>query len=186
MLDDLYHDTEKKMTKARDGLDVEIRKIRTGRAHPNLLDHVMVESYGSKMPLPQVASINVEGARSLLVSPWDKNQVAACEKAIRTSDLGLNPSTQGSAIRVPLPILTEERRKEMVKMAKEVAESGKIAVRNVRRSTLQEVKSLLKEKAISEDDEKIAEDRVNVLTEKYVSSIQSILDAKIKDLQEVK
>lgn len=186
MLSEIYQDVNTKMVKARDGLDHEIRKIRTGRAHPNLLDHVMVDSYGTKMPLSQVASVNVEGARSLLVSPWDKSQVAACEKAIRMADLGLNPATHGESIRVPLPILTEERRKELVKMAKEVAENGKIAVRNIRRASLQEVKSLLKEKLISEDEERSAEDKVNQITEKYIDQIQKLLNDKIEDLQEVK
>lgn len=186
MLSEIYLDTEKKMKKAQDSLDIEIRKIRTGRAHPNLLDHVMVDSYGTKMPLPQVATINVEGARSITVSPWDKNQVAACEKAIRTSDLGLNPSSQGALIRVPLPVLTEERRKDMVRMAKEVAETGKISIRNIRRAALQEVKSLQKEKMISEDEERVAEEKVNSTTEKYIQAAQEILNEKIKDLEEVK
>lgn len=186
MLSEIYQDVNTKMTKARDGLDNELRKIRTGRAHPNLLDHVMVDSYGTKMPLPQVASISVEGARSLLVSPWDKSQVAACEKAIRIADLGLNPATHGESIRVPLPLLTEDRRKELVKMAKEVTENGKIAVRNVRRACLQEVKTLLKDKEISEDEERSAEEKVNQTTEKYIDQIQQLLNSKIQDLQEVK
>lgn len=186
MVDDIYQDTEEKMIKAVNSLDTEIRKIRTGRAHPNILDHVMVDSYGSKMPLPQVASVSVEGARSILVSPWDKNQISTIEKAIRNSDLGLNPSTQGGSIRVPLPALTEERRKDLVKIAKEVGEGGKISIRNVRRASLQEVKGRLKEKLISEDQERVAEDKVNSITEKYVEKIQKILDEKIKDLQEVK
>ena len=186
MLDAIFQETEKKMTKAKDSLDIEIRKIRTGRAHPNLLDHVSVESYGTKMPLAQVASINVEGPRSLLVSPWDKSQVSACEKAIRQSDLGLNPAVNGDSVRVPLPILTEERRRDLVKLAKEVAEGGKISIRNVRRSSLQDIKGLLKEKAISEDEERAAEDKINQFTEKYVTLVQAILDEKIQDLQEVK
>ena len=186
MLDQVYQQTNTTMAKAIDGLDHELRKIRTGRAHPNLLDHVMVESYGSKMPLAQVASVNVEGPRSLLVSPWDKSQVSACEKAIRMADLGLNPATHGESIRVPLPILTEDRRRELVKMAKEIAENGKIAVRNIRRASLQEVKSLFKEKSISEDEERMAEEKINQITEKHIHQIQELLDQKIKDLQEVK
>ena len=186
MLSEIYTNTEEKMKKAQESLDSEIRKIRTGRAHPNLLDHIMVDSYGSKMPLSQVATINVEGGRSLTVSPWDKNQIAACEKAIRVSDLGLNPSTQGSMIRVPLPALTEERRKDLIRVAKEVAETGKISIRNIRRAALQEIKSLLKEKMISEDEERNAEEKVNATTEKYVHVAQEILNEKIKDLEEVK
>lgn len=186
MVEDIYQDTEEKMTKAVSSLDTEIRKIRTGRAHPNILDHIMVDSYGSKMPLPQVASVSVEGARSILISPWDKNLISTIEKAIQKSDLGLNPSTQGNSIRVPLPALTEERRKDLVKVAKEVGEGGKISIRNVRRSSLQEVKGRLKEKLISEDEERVAEDKINTMTEKYVEKIQKILDEKIKDLQEVK
>ena len=186
MITEIYQDTEKKMQKSLDSLDHEIRKIRTGRAHPNLLDHVMVDSYGSKMPLPQVASVSVEGARSLLVSPWDKSQVATVEKAIRQSDLGLNPATHGHSIRVPLPALTEERRKDLIKVAKEVGEGGKIAIRNVRRTALQEVKNLLKDKQISEDEERSAEDKINTITEKYVDKVQVVINDKIKDLQEVK
>lgn len=186
MLSEVYTSIDKKMLKAKDSLDIEIRKIRTGRAHPNLLDHVMVDSYGSKMPLCQVATINVEGPRSLTVSPWDKNQLSTCEKAIRTSDMGLNPSTQGAMIRVPLPALTEERRKDLVKIAKEVAETGKISIRNIRRSALQEVKTLLKDKEISEDEERTAEEKINSITEKYIQASQQILNEKIKDLEEVK
>lgn len=186
MISGVYQETEAKMQKAVDSLEYEVRKIRTGRAHPNLLDHIMVDSYGSKMPLPQVASISVEGARSILVSPWDKSQIAAIEKAIRQSDLGLNPATQGPSIRVPLPSLTEERRKDLVKVAKEVGESGKISIRNVRRSALQEVKALLKDKEISEDEERSAEEKINQLTEKYVAKATDLLAVKIKDLQEVK
>tara|TARA_B100001989_G_C24545169_1_gene470221 strand:+ start:2164 stop:2724 length:561 start_codon:yes stop_codon:yes gene_type:complete len=186
MTNNVYQETETKMQKAIDSLEHEVRKIRTGRAHPNLLDHIMVESYGSKMPLPQVASISVEGARSILVSPWDKSQLSVIEKAIRQSDLGLNPATHGPSIRVPLPSLTEERRKDLVKVAKEVGESGKISIRNVRRAALQEIKALLKDKEISEDEERTAEEKINQLTEKFVARATDILADKIKDLQEVK
>jgi ribosome recycling factor len=186
MTDGLVLETQEKMKKAVEGLGVEIRKIRTGRAHPNLLDHITVDSYGSKMPLPQVATITVEGARSILVSPWDKKQVAAIEKAIRVADLGLNPATHGDSVRVPLPALTEERRKDLIKLAKEVAENGKIAIRNVRRASLQDVKTALKEKTISEDEERTLENKINDVTEKHVEMVQSILNDKIKDLQEVK
>jgi ribosome recycling factor len=186
VIEEVVMQAEEKMGKAVEGLDHEIRKIRTGRAHPNLLDHVIVESYGSKMPLPQLASVSVEGARSLLVSPWDKSQVSAVEKAIRKSDLGLNPATNGHSIRVPLPMLTQERRKDLVRMAKEVGEAGKVSVRNIRRSALQEIKTLLKDKSISEDEERLAEDKVNALTERHVDKVQKILEEKIRDLQEVK
>ena len=185
MITTIYQETETKMQKAVDGLENEIRKIRTGRAHPNLLDHITIESYGAKMPLPQVASVSVEGARSILVTPWDKSQVASIEKAIRQSDLGLNPAAHGHSIRVPLPSLTEERRKDLVKVAKEVGENGKIAIRNIRRSALQEVKVLLKDKEISEDEEKSAETKINLMTEKFVDKATKILTEKIKDLQEV-
>lgn len=186
MVDGLVLETQDKMQKAVDGLGAEIRKIRTGRAHPNLLDHITVDSYGSKMPLPQVASISVEGARSILVTPWDKNQLAAVEKAIRVADLGLNPATQGNSVRVPLPALTEDRRRELIKLAKEVAESGKIAIRNVRRASLQDVKSALKEKTISEDEERVLETKINEVTEKYIDMVQTLLNSKISDLQEVR
>lgn len=186
MVSMIYQETESKMQKAIDSLENEVRKIRTGRAHPNLLDHIMVDSYGSKMPLPQVASVSVEGARSILVSPWDKSQLATIEKAIRQSDLGLNPAAHGHSIRVPLPSLTEERRKDLVKVAKEVGENGKIAIRNIRRAALQDVKALLKDKEISEDEERTAEEKINQLTEKHVDKAAQILAEKIKDLQEVK
>ena len=179
-------EVEQKMGKAVESLGHEIRKIRTGRAHSNLLDHVVVESYGARMSLSQLASVSVEGPRSLLVSPWDKNQVSAVQKAIQKSDLGLNPATHGQSIRVPLPVLTEERRKDLVRMAKEVGEAGKISVRNIRRAALQEVKASLKEKSISEDEERLTEDKVNTLTERYIDKVQKILTEKIRDLQEVK
>ena len=185
MIDEAYNQASEKMQKCIESLETDMGKIRTGRANASLLDHIKVESYGSKVPLSQVANIHVEGARSLLVSPWDKNQLGACEKAIRQSDLGLNPATHGSSVRVPLPPLTEERRKDMIKLVKELAENGRVAIRNVRRHALQEIKGALKEKLITEDEEKSSQAKMNKLTESFVEKVDKHLEKKEQELTEV-
>ena len=185
MLEDIEKKSQEKMQKCIDSLEAEMGKIRTGRAHASLLDHIKVESYGSKVPISQVATVSVEGARSLLVSPWDKSQLSACEKAIRQSDLGLNPASQGSCVRVPLPPLTEERRKDMIKLVKDIAEHGKVAIRNIRRHALQEVKTALKDKLITEDEEKVIHAKMNKITETYVDKADQYLHSKENELKEV-
>ena len=185
MIEEAHSEANEKMQKCVESLETEMGKIRTGRANASLLDHIKVESDGSKVPLSQVANIHVEGARSLLVSPWDKSQVSACEKAIRQSDLGLNPATQGSTVRVPLPPLTEERRRDMIKLVKELAENSRIAIRNVRRHALQEVKSALKDKTITEDEEKATQTKMNKLTESYIDKVDQSLEKKEQELTEV-
>lgn len=185
MLDDIYSDMREKMSKSEQSLATEFGKVRTGRAHPQLLDHIKVPSYGSEMPLAQVANVHVEGARNLLITPWDKSLVAACEKAIRQSDLGLNPATSGDSIRVPVPALTEERRKDLIKLVKELTENAKIALRNVRRAGLQEIKALLKDKEITEDEEKAAANQANKMTQEAVEKVDAMLSQKEAELLEV-
>ena len=153
MLDDIKKDAGERMTKSVASLKQELTKLRTGRAHSSLLDHITVEYYGSQVPLNQVSNVGVEDSRTLTVTPWEKNMVAVIEKAIMTSDLGLNPASAGTVIRVPLPALTEERRKDMIRIVRHEAEGGRIAVRNIRRDALSDVKDLLKEKMIGEDEE---------------------------------
>ena len=185
MLEDIQKSSTEKMDKCIESFNSELGKIRTGRAHSSLLDHIKVEAYGNKTPISQVATISVEGARSLLVSPWDKGQVKACEKAIRQSDLGLNPAVQGNAIRVPLPPLTEERRKDMIKLLKDQAEHARIAVRNVRRHALQEAKNALKDKLITEDEEKNMQAKMNKITEAHTEKVDQLLSNKESELKEV-
>jgi len=163
----------------------DLKKMRTGRAHPSLVEHLKVDSYGSDMPLNQVANIAVEDARTLVISPWDKTQVQAIEKAIHKSDLGLTPMTAGAVIRLPLPPMTEERRRDITKVVKHDAENAKVSVRNVRRDVLADVKELLKEKMISQDDERKAADDIQKLTDKYVAEIDSQLAAKEKEILQV-
>ncbi len=185
MLDTIFDDMRDKMTRSEQSLAGEFSKVRTGRAHPQLLDHIKVASYGSEMPLAQVANVHVEGARNLLITPWDKSLVAACEKAIRQSDLGLNPATSGESIRVPVPPLTEERRRDLIKLVKELAENAKISMRNIRRAALQEVKSLLKDKEITEDEEKSATNNANKITQEAVEKVDAMLSQKEAELLEV-
>ena len=173
------------MAKTVEALSHQLAKIRTGRATPAILDAVKVDYYGSDTPIAQVAQVKVEDARTLAVTPWEKNMVPVIEKAILTSDLGLNPSTAGEVIRVPMPPLTEETRKGYVKQAKAEAEQSRISVRNIRRDVFADVKSLLKDKDISEDDERRTGDEVQKITDKYVAEIDSMLAVKEKDLLEV-
>ena len=160
-------------------------KIRTGRANTSLLEHINVEYYGSQVPLNQVSNIGIEDPRTLIVTPWEKDMVPVIEKAIMNSDLGLNPASAGTVIRVPLPALTEERRKDMIRVVRSEAEGGRIAIRNIRRDAISDIKDMLKEKMIGEDDEHRAEDEIQVITDKYVGQIDQILDEKEKDLMEI-
>jgi ribosome recycling factor len=185
MIDDIKKSAKDRMGKSVDAVQHEMNKLRTGRAHPSLLEHVSVDYYGSKVPINQVANVNVEDARTLLVAPWEKDMVAVVEKAILTSDLGLTPSTAGTVIRVPLPPMTEQRRKEMTRVVRNEAEQGKVAVRNIRRDALGDLKDLVKEKLITEDDEHRAHDEVQKLTDHYVAEIDRVLEVKEADLMEI-
>ena len=174
-----------RMSKSVAALKSELTKIRTGRAHTSLLDHITVEYYGSQVPLNQAANVGVEDSRTLTVTPWEKDMVPVIEKAIMGSDLGLNPATAGTIIRVPLPALTEERRKDMIRVVRSEAEGGRIAVRNIRRDAMHDVKELLKEKMIGEDDERRAEGDIQTITNKYVAEIDALLAEKEAELMEI-
>jgi len=179
---DVKKNAEQKMQKSIETLKADLAKVRTGRAHTGILDHVMVDYYGNPTNLTQVANVTLIDARTIGVQPWEKKMIAVVEKAIRESDLGLNPSTQGDMIRVPTPPLTEERRKEMVKLVKSEAEDAKIAIRNIRRDGNEALKKLLKDKACSEDDERRAQDEVQKLTDKFVSEVDKIVSDKEKEI----
>ena len=185
MIDDIKKDASSRMDKSVASLQQELTKLRTGRAHTSLLDHITVEYYGSDVPLNQVANVNVEDSRTLTVAPWEKQMVQAIEKAIMTSDLGLNPATAGTVIRVPLPPLTEERRKDMIRLVRQEAEGGRIAIRNIRRDAISDVKDLMKEKMIGEDDERRAEEEIQVITNKHVAAIDEMLAQKEAELMEI-
>ena len=184
MIDDLKKDGEQRMRKSVEALKEEFKRLRTGRAHTGLLEHITVEYYGSRVPISQTATVSVEDARTLLLSPWEKQMGPAVEKAILTSDLGLTPVTAGLAIRVPLPPMTEERRKEMARVVRSETETGRVAVRNIRRDILNDVKDFLKEKLITQDDERRAQDEVQQLTDKYVAQMDGLLDDKEKEIME--
>ncbi|MGB5491416.1 MAG: ribosome recycling factor [Woeseiaceae bacterium] len=185
MLDEIKKDAGTRMAKSVASLQQDLTKIRTGRAHTSLLDHITVEYYGSPVPLNQVANVGVEDSRTLIITPWEKDLVKVIEKAIMGSDLGLNPSSAGTVIRVPLPALTEERRKDMIRVVRQEAEGGRIAVRNIRRDALHDIKELLKEKMIGEDDERRAEGEIQGVTDKYVGEIDRLLAEKEAELMEV-
>ena len=185
MLDDIKKDAGERMSKSVAALQLELTKIRTGRAHTSLLDHITVEYYGSQVPLNQVSNVGIEDSRTLIVTPWEKDMVAVIEKAIMTSDLGLNPISAGTVIRVPLPALTEERRKDMIRIVRHEAEGGRIAIRNIRRDALGDAKDLLKEKMIGEDDEHRAHDEIQAITDKYVAEIDKVLAEKESELMEI-
>lgn len=185
MINDILKDAESRMKKSIEALANNFNKIRTGRAHPSLLDTVQVNYYGSPMPINQVANVSVEDGRTLTVSPWEANMVPEIEKAIMKSDLGLNPSTSGSVIRLPLPALTEETRKGFTKQAKAEAENGRVSLRNIRRDALAQIKSLLNDKEIGEDEERRAEAEVQKITDKYVAEVDAALAAKEKDLMAI-
>lgn len=185
MINDILNDAKSRMAKSIESLKAELTKLRTGRAHPSLLDHITVDYYGSEVPLSQVANIGTDGPRTLTVAPWEKPMVQVVEKAIMTSDLGLNPATSGQLIRVPLPPLTEERRRDLVKVVKEEGERAKVSIRNIRRDANGDLKDLEKAKDITEDDLKRSEQQVQKLTDEKVQEIDSILSDKEKDLMEV-
>lgn len=185
MIEDIKKDARSRMHKSIESFKAELSKIRTGRAHPSLLNHITVDFYGSEVPVGQAANINVEDARTLAVTPWDKSMVPIIEKAILSSDLGLNPATAGTVIRVPMPPLTEERRKELVKVVRELAENARVAVRNIRRDANSDLKSLAKDKDISEDEEHRGQDLVQQVTDQSTDEIESLLQVKEKELMEI-
>jgi ribosome recycling factor len=179
---DVRKNAEQKMQKSIETLKTDLAKVRTGRAHPGILDHIQVDYYGSPTQISQVANVTLIDARTIGVQPWEKKMVSVIEKAIRDSDLGLNPSTQGDMIRVPTPPLTEERRKEIVKVVKGEGEDSKVAIRNIRRDANEALKKLLKDKACSEDDERRAQDDVQKLTDKFVTEVDKLIAEKEKEL----
>jgi ribosome recycling factor len=185
MINDVNKDAEERMAKSVEALRLELVKIRTGRAHPSLLDHIRVNYYGNEVPVKQVANVTAEDARTLAVSPWEKSMVSAVEKAILQSDLGLNPNTAGSVIRVPIPPLTEERRRDLTKVARAEAEQGRVAIRNIRREANAEFKEMVKEKMISEDEERRGQELIQKLTDKYVKEVDQVLEEKEKDLMAI-
>jgi ribosome recycling factor len=182
MINAIHKDAQTRMAKSIESLKHEFSKIRTGRAHPSLLDHVMVPYYGTDTALSQVANVAVEDARMLTVTPWEQNMVQVIEKAILKSDLGLNPSTNGMTIRIPLPSLTEERRRDLVKVVKHEAENGRVAIRNIRRDANSAIKEALKDKKISEDDARSAEEKIQKLTDQFIKEIEHQFELKEADL----
>lgn len=185
MLNDLKKAAEARMTKSLEALANQFNRIRTGRAHPSILDGVMVPYYGTDTPLSQVANVNVEDARTLSIAPWEKQLVPEIEKAIMKSDLGLNPSTAGGVIRIPMPALTEETRKNYIRQARAEAENGRVSIRGVRRDLLTEVKALVKDKSITEDDEHRFQDEIQKITDKYIAEVDRALSEKESDLMAI-
>jgi ribosome recycling factor len=185
MIADVKKTAEQKMHKSLEALKTDLGKVRTGRAHTGILDHITVDYYGTPMPLNQVANLTLLDARTIGISPWEKKMGTVIEKAIRDSDLGLNPAAQGDLIRVPMPALTEERRRELIKVVKGEGENAKVAVRNLRRDANHHLKELLKQKAVSEDDERRAQDEIQKLTDKFIAEIDKLLAAKETDLMAV-
>lgn len=185
MIAEIKKTTEQKMQKSLDALKADLGKVRTGRAHTGLLDHIMVDYYGSPTLVTQVANVTLVDSRTIGVQPWEKNMVGPVERAIRDSDLGLNPSTNGDLIRVPMPMLTEERRRDLIKVIKSEGEDAKIAVRNIRRDANHTLKEALKKKEIAEDDERRTQDEIQKLTDRFVAEIDKALAAKETDLMAV-
>ncbi len=185
MIDDIHEDADTRMKKTVESVKVDLTRIRTGRATTALLDHVLVDYYGSDVPLNQAATVSVSDARTLAVQAWEKSMVPKIEKAIMESDLGLNPVTAGEIIRIPIPALTEERRREMTKIARQEGENGKIAIRNIRRDAGNHIRELTKEKEIGEDDEKKGLDKIQLLTDKYSTQLDELVKDKEADLMEV-
>ena len=185
MIDEINDDARARMKKSIEALKHELTKIRTGRAHPSLLDHIKVDYYGSEVPLTQAANVAVEDARTLTVTPWEKTMVQVIEKAIMTSDLGLNPNSAGTVIRIPMPALTEERRKDLVRVVRAEAEGARVAIRNIRRDANSDFKDLLKEKEISEDDERRAQDDIQKLTDQFIKEADKLLGVKEAELMEI-
>ena len=184
-MNEIIKDTEVRMAKSLDQLQNELGKIRTGRANPSLLDGIKVSCYGTLTPLTQVASVNAEDAKTITISPWDKNLISDIEKAIITSDLGLNPSSQGDLIRIPLPPLSEERRRDFVKLAKSTGESAKVSVRNIRRDAITNLKDLLKSKDITEDDDHRLQSDIQEVTDSFIAKIDKQVAAKEADLLKI-
>jgi ribosome recycling factor len=185
MIADVKKAAEQKMQKSVEALKTDLGKVRTGRAHTGLLDHIKVDYYGTMMPINQVANVTLADPRTIGVQPFEKKMVGAVEKAIRDSDLGLNPATSGDLIRVPMPALTEERRKELIKVVHREAENARVAVRNIRRDAISHLKDLLKAKSVAEDDERRAQDDVQKLTDRYIAEVDKLLHAKEADLMAV-
>jgi ribosome recycling factor len=185
MLEDIKKDAAERMGKCVTAYRNELKRLRTGRASTGLLEHIRVEYYGSEVPLQQVANVAVEDARTLTIVPWEKQMVPVIEKAIMKSDLGLTPATAGTVIRVPLPALTEERRRDLTKVVRHEAENARVAIRNVRRDVMHELKEMLKEKLVSEDDDHRAQEEVQKLTDKYVAEVDHVLADKEKELMQV-
>jgi ribosome recycling factor len=185
MIADIRKNAEQKMMKSLETLKADFGKVRTGRAHTGILEHVMVDYYGNPTPISQVANLTLIDARTIGVQPWEKNMVAPVEKAIRDADLGLNPATQGNLIRVPMPPLTEERRRDLTKVVRSEAENAKVAVRNVRRDANEQLKKLLKDKSIGEDEDRRAQDEIQKLTDRFVAEVDKALHAKEADLMAV-
>jgi len=185
MIADIKKNVEQKMAKSLEALKADLGKIRTGRAHTGILDHVMVDYYGSPTAINQVANVTLTDARTIGVQPYEKNMIGPVEKAIRDSDLGLNPATNGELIRVPMPMLTEERRRDLIKVVKSEGEDAKIAVRNIRRDANEQLKKLLKDKEVGEDEERRAQDDVQKLTDRFVAEIDKALQSKESDLMAV-
>ncbi len=185
MLEDLKKDASTRMQKCVQSFQADLKKLRTGRAHPSLIEHLKVDYYGSEVPLQQVAGISIEDARTLVVSPWEKNMVVAIEKAIHKSELGLTPNTAGTVIRIPLPPLTEERRRDITKVVRQDAENARVSVRSVRRDAIADLKEMLKEKLISQDDERRGQDEIQKLTDRFIGEIDQHLAAKEKEILQV-
>ncbi|MCF8149196.1 MAG: ribosome recycling factor [Burkholderiaceae bacterium] len=185
MIPELKKTSEQKMQKSLEALKADLAKVRTGRAHTGILDHVQVDYYGSQVAITQVANVTLIDARTIGVQPWEKPMVAKVEKAIRDSDLGLNPSSQGELIRVPMPSLTEERRRDLIKVIKHEGENAKVAIRNLRRDAISHLKDAVKKKEISEDDERRAQDDIQKLTDRYVAEVDRALAEKEKDLMAI-
>ncbi|NLG77842.1 MAG: ribosome recycling factor [Xanthomonadaceae bacterium] len=185
MINDIKKDAAERMQKCVLAFRNELKRLRTGRAHTSLLEHIKVDYYGSEVPLQQVASVALEDARTITVTPWEKTMVGAIEKAIMKSDLGLTPNTAGTVIRVPMPPLTEERRRDLTKVVRHEAENARVAVRNVRRDVMNDLKDLLKEKLVSQDDDRRAQEEIQKLTDKYIAEIDQALAEKEKEVMQV-
>ena len=185
MIADIKKSAEQKMQKSLEALKLDLGKVRTGRAHTGLLDHITVDYYGTPTPIHQVANVNLADARTITVAPWEKKMLSAVEKAIRNSDLGLNPVTVGELIRVPMPPLTEERRRDLTKVVKHEAENARVAMRNIRRDANAHLKDLLKEKKIAEDEERRGQDEIQKLTDRYISEIDKALQTKEAELMAI-
>jgi ribosome recycling factor len=185
MIEDIKKDARERMGKSIESLKQSLSKVRTGRAHPSLLDHLTVDYYGSEVPISQVANISVEDARTLTVTPWEKQMVQVIEKAIIKSDLGLNPATAGTVMRIPMPPLTEESRRNLVKIVRQDGEGAKVAIRNIRRDANHDLKELLKEKEISEDDDRKAQEEIQQITNRYVADVDRVIGEKEAELMEI-